>query len=501
MSLPKFELVTIGGSDSVDRIEPKGMFYHRVALNRMFYTERAKDNTEFFTEVTLVPEPDNPHSRSGDAISVRWDDEVIGYVASEETSKFQHLKRVSASGLDATIEARVWTNENYKGERDFWISIMVNKGDLLLPLNDPPSDGYSVLPKGTAIQVTKEEHHLGVLTEYLQQTGRSHLLVTLHMIDIGVRSVQPRIEVRLDGQRVGELTKSSSEKYIPVVRHWDDLGLDTVAHARIDGSSIAVQMTLFAARAHELSEEELDPEDTNPLPRLVDFEINPTDYDAPARYQTKPEDNPPKRSNRTFGKAGNNSGGSSAAPGLSQQPANQPAGNPFENQQSAFESNAQEQEITSTPSNWQPQPDFSAQQAPFVPSVSAAEGLPTDAEWIQLLAPDGTKRATPFQRGYVRGTIGKFFPGQKAPRMDYLTMGQAERILRYFDQPTEKLYKDGRNSTALWWTMVVVLFFLVSLLAVIPGIGGIFPLAGLIVIIHHFWTRRKLEFPFNPRKR
>lgn len=121
-------------------------------------------------------------------------------------------------------------------------------------------------------------------------------------------------------------------------------------------------------------------------------------------------------------------------------------------------------------------------------------------DWITLLRPDGTPRATPFQRGFTRGSIGKHFENNRAPRIDYATVGQCRAILRAFGEPDEKLSKEGRGSWAMWWSLMVILFILVSILSFIPGIGGAFPLAGLIVLGHHFWTRRKLQPPFTKQQ-
>lgn len=78
---------------------------------------------------------------------------------------------------------------------------------------------------------------------------------------------------------------------------------------------------------------------------------------------------------------------------------------------------------------------------------------------------DATKRATPFQRGYVRGSIGRFFPNNRAPRMDYMTVGQAHRILARFGTTGEALEKSGRDSMTLWWVLVALVNFIFFLLS------------------------------------
>lgn len=121
-----------------------------------------------------------------------------------------------------------------------------------------------------------------------------------------------------------------------------------------------------------------------------------------------------------------------------------------------------------------------------------------DKAWAALLTPDGTPRANLFQRGYVRGTIGKHFPGNKAPRIDYATVGQCKRILEQFGEPTGEV--DKRNGFALkglWW-------ILLALLAIVGLIGLFTPPVGWVVLalvlspfVYHYWTRRKLKPPFG----
>ena len=64
------------------------------------------------------------------------------------------------------------------------------------------------------------------------------------------------------------------------MRHFDGLGLTTVARAHIKGSSLSAEVTLKAAKAHELTESDLDPE-ISPLPRLVPYSADADDYDDP----------------------------------------------------------------------------------------------------------------------------------------------------------------------------------------------------------------------------
>lgn len=288
-TIPHYPIGPIGYDFSV---EVKGAHFHREVLSAMFALEDGKDNQEFFVDVTLVPEPDNPHSESGSAISVRWMDRVVGYIPSGESSKYAQLRRVAASGYDASTKMRVWTNKSWDGERRFWNSVQLPEPDLLLPLNNPPADGYVLLPRGAKIQVTKEAEHIEHLADFVPPSGQGQVLVTLHRFEAGKTKHWEGVEVRLEGERVGELSRVSSEKFSPAVRHFEEAGFTVVARAIIKGSSIAAELVLVAAKAHELDEDLLETEETNALPRLIDFQADPRDYEQINRFQSRTKERP-----------------------------------------------------------------------------------------------------------------------------------------------------------------------------------------------------------------
>lgn len=283
--IPHYPIATLG---SVERLEVKGGYYRRPRLQAMFATEQARDNQEFHVNVTLVPEPDNPYSALGTAVSVRYKDRVIGYLPDGQSVRFAQLRRVAASGYDAATQMRVWTHKTRDGQRDFWMSLELPHPDYLLPLNDPPADGFVILPTGTKVQVTKESDHADYLTDFVPPSGKGQILVSLHRFETGKTKTWEAIEVRLDGERIGELSKVSSEKFIPTVRHFDDVGLTTMARATIEGSSIAAEVTLYAAKAFEVDEELLETEETNPLPRLVSYSEDWEEYETISRYEPDP---------------------------------------------------------------------------------------------------------------------------------------------------------------------------------------------------------------------
>jgi hypothetical protein len=77
--------------------------------------------------------------------------------------------------------------------------------------------------------------------------------VTLHDI------VKQSVEVRLDGSRVGQLTRRMSAELLPAVRHPAEQGRTSAARAIVKGNRIKAEVVLYVARAHQLPESFLGP--------------------------------------------------------------------------------------------------------------------------------------------------------------------------------------------------------------------------------------------------
>ena len=132
---------------------------------------------------------------------------------------------------------------------------------------------------------------------------------------------------------------------------------------------------------------------------------------------------------------------------------------------------------------------------------AATPPAPASPPWFELLAPDGTPRATIHQRGYARGVAGKAMGNAKAPRIDYATVGQCKRIVGYFGGDVGEVDKrGGALLKTLWWVLLGLLGIVALIGVVTPPVGWI--LTGLIVwpFAQHYITRRKLQPPFGPQK-
>lgn len=133
------------------------------------------------------------------------------------------------------------------------VSLALAEPHLLVPVNDPPSEPYSLLPNSGSVQVTGEQNHFDVLAEFARPEGDVLAIATLHEIEEQLaRSSRTVVEVRVDGRRVGTLTPKMSGQFLPAIRHMRDRELGTAARAGVQASDVAAEVTLQAARSHEL---------------------------------------------------------------------------------------------------------------------------------------------------------------------------------------------------------------------------------------------------------
>jgi hypothetical protein len=147
-------------------------------------------------QVELVAEPDNPYDVN--AISVRWRNQVLGYLSREDAIRYaQPIRRIIASGLIAATTARIWAYDS--GDRlRARVTVALPEPELIVPLNEAPTGVNTLVPWGSAIQVLKEEDHFDILFNHVPPEGVGLLLVSLHrVIRILKNGVErPFVEVR-----------------------------------------------------------------------------------------------------------------------------------------------------------------------------------------------------------------------------------------------------------------------------------------------------------------
>ncbi|WP_344368044.1 HIRAN domain-containing protein [Arthrobacter humicola] len=276
--------VSLGRSEWPN-VEVVGEHAHSHAIKSALRASKApiaerRDSEAEGVQVELVAEPDNPYDVN--AVSVRWRKQVLGYLSREDAIRYaQPIRRIIASGLTAATTARIWAYDS--GDRlQARVTVALPEPELIAPLNEAPTGVTTLVPWGSAIQVLKEEDHFDILFNHVPPEGIGLLLVSLHKATRTLKNgtERPFVEVRLDGERVGELSNVTSAHLLPLLEHTETIGETALAYAKITGSALAAQLVLHAAKATEISNEWLT-EGPHPAPQLLP---RATRYNVPPAY-------------------------------------------------------------------------------------------------------------------------------------------------------------------------------------------------------------------------
>lgn len=102
------------------------------------------------------------------------------------------------------------------------------------------------------VQVTKEDQHTATLLKHVPASGYGLLFATLHELDVSrgntTRSV---VKVRIDAERIGQLTPQTSQRSLPLITHLTARGLATACWSDITGSPVAAEVRIDGVQANE----------------------------------------------------------------------------------------------------------------------------------------------------------------------------------------------------------------------------------------------------------
>ncbi len=256
---------------------------HLPAIRSLLPDPLPDDRLELTPEVELIPEPSGP--RGPWAISVRVERRTIGYLDAETAQSWAGpIRRIIASGFIPTTSGRIWYSE-YDGwdGTEARASVQLGLGEACdaIPLNEPPTVPYTILPRSAIVQVTKEHEHFDVLRKFVPADGHGVLIVTLHENAPESGKAKPHVEVRVDGQRVGQLTPQMSQRFAPLIQHLEGRGLATACWGDITGSAVAAKVRIDSIKANEASPDVLDGPAVT-CPRLCPEVSDPLAYDLTA---------------------------------------------------------------------------------------------------------------------------------------------------------------------------------------------------------------------------
>lgn len=113
------------------------------AVGEFAYKDTLARTPEGFFLAQLVPEPDNPHDPN--AISVRYNGDVIAYIPADRTSKYwQAVAKVIVSGAIPTVKARHYVSKS--DYHEIKLFLLGNKNALPAEYSDAPSVDISEVP-------------------------------------------------------------------------------------------------------------------------------------------------------------------------------------------------------------------------------------------------------------------------------------------------------------------------------------------------------------------
>lgn len=218
------------------------------------------EGVEVHTDALLVPDPRNPFG-NGTAVAVYAGGQHVGFLAQEDADRwYPTLAGLAAEGSILKVPARVWASDYYS-RISARATITVPGPSSVRPTNTLPSVPHVVLPAGRRIQVTKEDEHMDVLARHVPRGAgaESHVAATLKSInEIRPRSSYEAVQVEIDGERVGVLTKGQSEKVLPLVRHVEQRNLIPVVRAVVTGTRLKAEVVLSTVDAETVDDDWLD---------------------------------------------------------------------------------------------------------------------------------------------------------------------------------------------------------------------------------------------------
>lgn len=257
-----------------------GESYHEASFKALAMDYGHRTVPDYGVELTdaraaIIRDPENPYDV--DAVAVCIDGRhLVGHLPRNVAAQYTHRLEALERNTYLEVPARVWigqrhdwderTNTQVTGLRGS-VTVHLPEPDGIVPYNDLPDEPHTVLPWGRVVQITGEEHHMDALRTFGLGGDPRHVAATLHVIDEPRRTGDPVrvIEVRLDGQRVGVMTKAMSEQIHDLVNYVAERGRTPAARAVVKGSDLRADVSVYVARTSDVPQKWLDsvPEPNN----------------------------------------------------------------------------------------------------------------------------------------------------------------------------------------------------------------------------------------------
>lgn len=199
----------------VGRVSVVGESHYQPALRAAAKDRAASGDIRNALQVkaVLVPEPTNPHDRN--AVRVDVDGRPVGYLAREHALLYQPvLRSLESKGKVGWCPARIMGG----GNRYYGIWLHLSPPELMVCQNR--ADDLEVLDADWHVTVVGEERHQEVLERVAAGRRSTPMFVSLERctIERGKYKGEEGVEIRVDGESVGELTKAMVDRYVALLR-------------------------------------------------------------------------------------------------------------------------------------------------------------------------------------------------------------------------------------------------------------------------------------------
>jgi hypothetical protein len=192
----------------------------------------------------LVPEPGNPDDPNAVAVTVGG--ELVGYLPATAAKTWQPvLVRAWGVGRFVTCSGSV---SGGGPQRSYGIFLTVCRPIEVEFVVEAPGGTWPVVGSAS-VTVVGEEEHAGSLAGLRPHAG---VAATLHPVRSHSEAGEPVLEVRIDGNRVGELTPAMSGRYSGLVARAESRGLALACRAHVGEDHRGRQVTLSLPTEEEL---------------------------------------------------------------------------------------------------------------------------------------------------------------------------------------------------------------------------------------------------------
>lgn len=232
------ELVRLAGCN---RVRVVGESHYQSALKTAVQGRSSRGSEGAYrVQAMLVPEPTNPYDRR--AVRVDVGGRTVGYLPRDHAEEYQPVLLKRLWGKTGWCVGRVTGG----GDRHYGIYLHLSGPDCLVPINTP--DGLELIQGDRPVTVAKASQHHDVIAPLTQGTLLpAPLFASLvkTSIERGKYAGETTYEVRVNDKRIGELTKTMTERYSATVSQVATRGRAPGCEAVIASSAKGLRVSLM----------------------------------------------------------------------------------------------------------------------------------------------------------------------------------------------------------------------------------------------------------------